>query len=62
MKYITPAALSFALCLAFAPQALAAMAKLELSSNGHYMTSAIINGSIDSRHGGHRSLRRGPEL
>jgi aspartyl protease family protein len=33
------------MCLAFAPQALAAMAKLELSSNGHYMTSATINGS-----------------
>lgn len=35
---------SLFLALASAP-AMAAMAKLELSSNGHYMTDAMINGS-----------------
>jgi aspartyl protease family protein len=45
MKRIAMIALQLSLFMVLVPQAHAAMAKLELSSNGHYMTTATINGS-----------------
>ena len=45
MKRISPLALSLALCLSGAGPATASTARLELSSNGHYMTEAMIDGA-----------------